>query len=161
MTDIYSFLDDNGITYERFDHPAVFTCEEAEKLCPKMPGVSVKNLFLRDKNGKRHFYVAIPTDKNIDLAMLKDALGVSKLSFGSPDRLQKYLGLTPGSVTLLGLMNDRDKAVEVVIDETLWGKTMQCHPLVNTATLAISAEGIEQFLKVTGHKYVLITIPSR
>lgn len=159
--DIYSFLETNGIAYERFDHPAVFTCEESDKLEVDMPGVPTKNLFLRDNSGLRHFLVMVRHEKRVDLAQLKDVLGLSKLSFASPERLQKYLGVEPGSVTLLGLVNDAEKAVEVVIDEVLWEEALQCHPLVNTATLVISAQGIQRFLELTGHKPKVLTVPQR
>lgn len=161
MPDIYQFLATNQITYQRFDHPAVFTCEEAEKLCPDMPGTSIKNLFLRDKDGKRHFLVVVGYEKKVDLKGLKNLLGTAGLSFASAERLKQYLGVEPGSVTLLGLINDHDHAIEVLIDEKLWGQTFQCHPLVNTATLVIPADGIEKFLKVTGHNYQIINIPER
>lgn len=161
MTDIYQFLKEHNITYQRFDHPPVFTCEEAERLCPDMPGVPIKNLFLRDKDGKRHFLVIVGYDKNVDLKKLKDTLSISKLGFASEERLQKYLGVTAGAVTLLGLINDAEHTVEVIIDEKLWGNTLQCHPLVNTATLVIPPEGIKQFLEATGHDHRLITIQGR
>ena len=161
MSTICTFLDTHGIGYQRFEHPAVFTCEEAERLCPEMPGVGIKNLFLRDKDGKRHFLVVVGKDKNIDLKKLKELLGVSNLSFASAERLQKYLGLTPGSVTLLGVINDADGAVEVVIDQQLWGQALQCHPLINTATLVIEAEGVKRFLEQTKHWPKVMEIPGR
>lgn len=160
MTDIYQFLTTHSIPYQKFEHPAVFTCEEADKL-PSMPGEPTKNLFLRDKNGERHFLVVVGHDKSVDLAALKEVLGVSKLSFGSPDRLKKYLGVEPGSVTLLGLVSDFEHAVEVIIDENLAGQPLQCHPLVNTATLVIPAEGVERFFKATGHVYKVLDLPAR
>ena len=159
--DIYEFLKNYGISFERFDHPAVFTCEEAEKYCPEMPGASIKNLFLRDKNGLRHFLVVVGAKKNVDLKKLQQVLSVSKLSFGSPERMQKYLGVEPGSVTLLGLMNDGEHAVEVIIDAEVWGKPLQCHPLVNTATCVIQKEGLEKFFKATGHTFKVIHLPSK
>lgn len=161
MTDIYTFLDKHTISYQKFDHPAVFTCEEAERLCPVMPGVSLKNLFLRDKNGKRHFLVIVGYDKSTDLKGLKEMLGTAKLSFASPECLQEYLGVAPGSVSLLGLINDRMRAVEVIIDRKLWGQSFQCHPLVNTATLVVSHEGIKHFLEMTAHTYQIVEVPSR
>lgn len=162
MPDIYKFLGDNGIAFKKFEHPAVYTCEEAEHLCPEMPGVHTKNVFLRDKNGERHFLVIVDYDKSVDLKGLKEILGVSKLSFASPERLMKYLGVSPGSVSLLGLMNDSTHAVEVFFDERVWlGNAILCHPLVNTATLSIAHEGIESFLKATGHKYHVINVPGR
>ncbi|OGJ48135.1 aminoacyl-tRNA deacylase [Candidatus Peregrinibacteria bacterium RIFOXYB12_FULL_41_12] len=159
--DIYKFLADHGISYDKFDHPAVYTCEEAERLCPKMPGTPIKNLFLRDKDGKTHFFVAVGYEKSVDLKALKTVLGVDKLSFASPERLQKHLGVEPGSVSLLGLANDIDKSVQVFIDEKLWGQSFQCHPLVNTVTLVISNEGMSKFFQATGHKLNLINVPAR
>lgn len=161
MNDIYAFLKNNNITYERFDHPAVFTCEDAKELCPPMPGSSIKNLFLYDSKSEQHFLVVIGNDKRIDLKKLKDLLNASKLSFGSEERLKHYLGVEPGSVTILGLVNDTDHAVNVIFDLEIWGKPLQCHPLVNTATLVIQAQDIKRFLQVTGHQYRVIDIPGR
>lgn len=159
--DIFSFLDQHGISYERFDHPAVFTCDEAERLCPDMPGTSIKNLFLRDRSGAHHFLVSVGYGKNVDLKKLAEALGVSKLSFASPERLQRYLGVDPGSVTLLGLVHDRDHAVQVILDTALQGQVLQCHPLVNTQTLVISAEDLQRFFSATGHAARFLDVPGR
>lgn len=161
MTDIYKFLSENGIAYQRFDHPAVYTCEEAERLCPQMPGCGTKNLFLRDNAGKRHFLVVVDKEKSVDLNQLKNVIGVSKLSFASEERLQQHLGLTPGSVTLLGLVNDPSCAVELIIDEQIWNQPLQCHPLVNTATLVIEADGVKKFLERTGHEPRIVNVPVR
>ncbi|MBS1988694.1 prolyl-tRNA synthetase associated domain-containing protein [Candidatus Dependentiae bacterium] len=161
MNDIYAFLKDNNIAYERFDHPAVFTCEEAKELCPPMPGCSIKNLFLYDSRSGQHFLVVISEDKRIDLKKLKDLLNVSKLSFGSEERLKEYLGVEPGSVTILGLMNDTGHAVRVIFDQQIWGQPLQSHPLINTATLVIQPQDVEAFLKATGHSYEVIDIQSR
>jgi Ala-tRNA(Pro) deacylase len=159
--DIYKFLEDNKIFFQRFDHPAVYTCEEAERLCPPMPGVPLKNLFLRDGKGEKHFLVIVGYEKSADLKALKDLLGVSKLGFASAERLQKYLGVEPGSVTVLGLINDTEHAVEVFIDKSLWGQDFQAHPLVNIATLVINNEGIKKFFEATGHEYKIIDVPGR
>lgn len=160
MFDIYKFLERNKIEYQRFDHPAVFTCEEVERLCPVMPGIGTKNLFLRDKDGKKHFLVVINKNKSLDLKKFKEVLGVSKLSFASEERLLKHLGLTPGSVTLLGVVNDHDRAVEVIIDKEIFDKPLQCHPLVNTATLVIEPAGINQFLELTKHQARVLDLPA-
>ncbi|MFH1670290.1 MAG: prolyl-tRNA synthetase associated domain-containing protein [Patescibacteria group bacterium] len=162
MSDIEPFLTSNGITFERFEHPAVFTCEEAERLVPDMPGSHTKNLFLRDKKGKRNILVVVGFEKNVDLKALKTVLSVDKLSFASPERLKKYLGVDPGAVSLLGLVNDTDCSVEVIFDEKVWNAdAIQAHPLVNTATLVISHDGIEKFLKATGHECKVIDVPER
>lgn len=161
MNDIYAFLKNNNITYERFDHAAVFTCEDAKELCPPMPGSSIKNLFLYDSKSDQHFLVVIGNDKRIDLKKLKNLLNASKLSFGSEERLKHYLGVEPGSVTILGLVNDTNHAVNVIFDQQIWGQPLQSHPLVNTATLVIQQQDIERFLQVTGHQYRVIDIPGR
>jgi len=162
MEDIGSFLRQQGISYQAFEHPAVFTCEEAERLCPPMPGAHTKNLFLRDRKGARHFLVVVGYDKAVDLKALTKVIGTDKLSFASPERLMTYLGVIPGAATILGLITDREHQVEVFIDEDLWkAEALQCHPLVNTATWVISRDGIERFLAATGHAFTVITVPVR
>jgi len=163
MSDIFQFLDKNSINYECEKHAAVFTCDDANEAFPDdSRGVRSKNLFLRDKNGKRHFLVVLDFQKSVDLKELSNALGVSKLSFGSPERLKKHLGVEPGSVSLMGLMNDADHNVEVVIDEYAWNaKAILCHPLVNTATLVIPHSDIEKFLEATGHDAKVIAVPGQ
>jgi Ala-tRNA(Pro) deacylase len=160
MTDIFAFLDAHGITYQRCDHPAVFTVADVVRLVPPLPGAHTKNLFLRDKKGRRHVLVVVGSDKQVNLKALSGALGIDNLSFGSPERLRKYLGIEPGSVSLLGLVNDVGRAVEVFIDQPLWqAAALHCHPLVNTATLVIPREGVERFLQATGHAYRLVDVP--
>ena len=160
MADIYELLDSIDVSYERFDHPAVFTVNEAKLLSPEMDGASTKNLFLRDKKGNRHFLVTVPQDKQVDLKELSSILEASRLSFASPDRLNKYLGIEPGSVSILALVNDPKKTVEVFVDNELWNsETILCHPLVNTSTLAIPRHGMEQFLEKTGHTLRLVEVP--
>ena len=160
MTDIYKFLDSINVSYERFDHPAVYTVSEAKKLSPEMDGASTKNLFLRDKKGIRHFLVVVPQDKQVDLKELSSILEASRLSFASPDRMKRYLGIEPGSVSILALLNDPEKTVEVFVDNELWNaEIILCHPLVNTSTLAITRDGIKQFLEKTGHNLMLVEIP--
>lgn len=162
MTDIYQFLDHHGVRYQRCDHPAVFTVAEAARLVPPLPAAHTKNLFLRDKKGTRHFLVVVPAEKRVDLSALPGTLGSTKLSLGSPERLRDHLGIEPGSVSLLGLFNDPKHTVEVFIDRELWqADAFQCHPLVNTATLVISRDGIERFLAATGHNYKLVEVPGQ
>jgi Ala-tRNA(Pro) deacylase len=162
LLDIYEFLEENGIEYQRQDHPAVYTVEEGRRLVPPLPGAKTKNLFLRDRNGIRHFLVVVGYDKVVDLRALRGVLGVSKLGFASPERLQRYLGVDPGSVSILGVVHDTDGEVEVVMDENLWAaEALQCHPLVNTSTLVITRAGIQRFLDLTGHRVRVIDVPSR
>jgi Ala-tRNA(Pro) deacylase len=162
MMDIYQFLADHDIEYERHDHPPVFTCEEALRLVPPLPAAKTKNLFLRDRKGRRHFLVAVGYEKVVDLKALASLLGVSKLGFASAERLQRYLGVDPGSVSILGVVNDVNEEVEVIVDQDLWGaKAFQCHPLVNTSTLVISRDHIQRFLEATGHRVRVLDVPSK
>jgi len=162
MANIYEFLNQHGIAYERFDHQAVFTVEESRRLLPTMPGADTKNLFLRDKKGKRHLLVIVPHAKAVDLKELAKVIGVNRLSFGSPERLAKYLGINPGSVSLLALLNDSVKKVEVYLDGVLdRAHALRCHPLINTSTLVISRPGIDLFLKGTGHSLNIVAIPEK
>lgn len=159
--DLERFLQQHGIAPARHEHPAVMTVEESERLVPKLPGAKTKNLFLRDKKGKRHFLVTAPHDLAVDLEALGAALGAGRLSFASPERLAKFLGLTPGAVSLLGLVNDEARAVEFVIDRRLWeSEAVHAHPLVNTATMVVAHADLERFLAVTGHAPRVIDIPA-
>lgn len=160
--DIYEFLNRHAIAYKRFDHEAVYTCEQAERL--GLPGSSAKtkNLFMRDRKGRRHVLVSVMADKTVDVKALEGLLGMKGLSFASPERLMKHLGLTPGSVTILGVLNDTRSQVEVIVDEDLWNcSSMQCHPLVNTSTLILSLDDIRRFLELRGHTARIIRVPCR
>ena len=160
MTDIYEFLDANNVSYERHDHQAVFTVEESKILSPELNGASTKNLFLRDKKGIRHFLVTVLEDKKVDLKALSYVLDSSRLSFASPERLKKHLGIEPGSVSLLALMKDSENNVEVFIDKEIWeDEAILCHPLVNTSTLVVPHKDMKSFLEKTGHGVRLIEVP--
>jgi Ala-tRNA(Pro) deacylase len=160
--DLFSFLHEQGIAYQRCDHPPVFTCGEANELVPPLSGAKTKNLFLRDGKGRRHFLVSLGQEKIVDLKGLAAVLGLSKLGFASARRLDRYLGLTPGAVSILGVLNDPDQRVELLVDRELWeADAFQCHPLVNTSTLVIQKPDMERFLVLTGHPPGIIDVPER
>lgn len=160
--DIYNFLDSHGIAYERHDHPPVFTCDDVNRLVPSLPGCKTKNLFICDNKGKQHFLVTVPDEKSVDLKSLGEALAVKKLRFASADRLQTHLNLEPGAVTILGVMNDLAGSVNVVVDKAIWdADALQCHPLVNTATLVIPLDHLRRFLDATGHAATVMDVPAR
>ena len=162
MSDVYQFLADYHIEYKHHDHPAVFTVADVERLVPPLPAAKTKNLFLRDKKGKRHFLVVVPAQKRVDIKALGAAIGAGRLSFGSPDRLKRYLGVDPGSVTILALIRDSDHAVEVVFDKSLGReKTFQVHPLVNTSTLVISRDNLLRFLDAVGYEVQSLDVPAQ
>ena len=162
LMDITTFLAHHGIAAQRFEHPPVMTVEESERLVPRLPGAKTKNLFLRDKKGARHFLVTVPHDRAVDLIALGTQLGAGRLGFASAERLMKYLGITPGSVSLLALVNDTAHAVEFVIDRRLWdADAVHAHPLVNDATMVIPHAELERFLAATDHSVRIIEVADR
>ena len=146
-------LDALGIRYERYSHPPVFTSDEAREHWAKIPATPVKNLFLRNKKGDRHYLVILEIGKEANLKHLVKVIGDDRLSFGSPERLMSNLGLTPGSVSPFGLLNDARHAVIVVLDEDLRrAERLILHPNINTASLTISLEDFERFLASRGNR---------
>lgn len=153
MKDIYKILQDLKIQYEKYDHPTVYTVEEAAQYDIGINAGKSKNLFLRNAKGDTHYLVVMESVKRLDLKKLALLINESKLSFASHERLMKYLGLAPGSVSPFGLINDVDKSVRVIIDEDLFiHKKLAYHPNINTATLVITTEDFKKFLELTGNK---------
>ena len=147
------FLDTHGFVYQRIEHPAVFTCAEAELHRPAQPAVSTKNLFLCDKKARRFFLAVTACEKTVKLDSLAKQLGVANVRFASEENLMRLLGVTRGSVTMMGLANDVEHVVELWIDAEIWqSEYFLSHPLVNTATLILSKAELERFFALTGHK---------
>jgi len=156
---VYAALDALGIAYQRFEHPPVFTSEEADIHWRDLPGVPCKNLFLRNKKGNHHYLVILEISKKADLREIVRFVNDDRLSFGSPDRLMAELGLTPGSVSPFGLINDSDGSVVVLVDEDLRGaEGLIFHPNINTASVVVSWEGLERFLKTRSNPVRYIRI---
>jgi Ala-tRNA(Pro) deacylase len=157
---LYAHLGTLGIAYTRVDHPAVFTCEESERVVPPLPGARTKNLFLRDKKGRRHLLVVAAQDKRVDLRALGDRIDAKGLMLASDERLAKYLGVSPGAVSILALINDTACEVELVVDADVWSAdAVLAHPLVNTATLVIPHGELQRFLQVLRHEPNVIELP--
>lgn len=156
---IYKILDDLGISYKKFQHPAVFNCEQAHLLALDIDGAATKNLFIKNKKGNRHFLIIMVDDKTIDFKRLSQILDVSSLSFASSNRLDKYLGTSAGSVSLLDIIKDTQGAVELIIDKSIFNyPSIQCHPFTNTATLEIPIMGIQQLLEHYQRPYTEIEL---
>ncbi|MFZ2053685.1 MAG: prolyl-tRNA synthetase associated domain-containing protein [Candidatus Aminicenantales bacterium] len=150
---VYEVLDSLGIPYTRHKHPPVFTVEQAERHWTNITGAHCKNLFLRNKKGNRHYLVILPIIKQADLRELNARLNEDRLSFGSPGRLRKYLGLEPGSVSPFGLIHDSRKEVIVIIDQDLKrAERVNFHPNINTVTVGIDTTDFERFLGWTGNE---------
>lgn len=150
--DLFRRLDELGIAVETHAHQPVFTVAEGPELRERIPGGHTKNLFLRDKK-KRIWLVVAEQDRAVDLKALRRTLGASgSLSFGDPDLLFEVLGVTPGSVTAFGMINDSAGRVSVVIDAGLMRhEVWNAHPLTNDATTSIRREDMLRFLDASGH----------
>lgn len=152
-------LDRLGITWERFEHPPVFTLEESSRYWSDRGGAHCKNLFIRNYRGSHHYLVIIRGEKKVDLKQLTRSLGEDRLSFASPDRLKRLLGLEAGAVSPFGLVNDLKKEVTVVVDRDLLTETeFNFHPNVNTATVKISRDDFLRFLQWSGQKVIYLEI---
>ena len=144
---VFEALDRLGITYDTYEHPAVFTSEDADLHWSGIGGTPVKNLFLRNKKGDREYLVILGIEKRADLRELVKIIGDDRFSFGSAERLMHTLGLTPGSVSPFGLLNEHSQKVQVVVDADLRGaERLIFHPNINTASVTISFADLERFL---------------
>lgn len=152
-------LNELNIDYEIINHPPVYTIEEVINLNLEEKGEIVKNLFLKNSNGKTHYLVVLKGNKKADLKAIKSQINSSALSFASEERLMKYLGLQKGAVTPLGVINDEDSCVKVVIDNDLKNeKIIGVHPNVNTATIWIAYEDLEIFIKESNNEILYVNI---
>ena len=149
-----------GIEAPPVRHPPVFTVEEAKQFRGEIEGCHTKSLFLRNKKGEM-WLVSCAEDQAVDLKSLGQLLGAGRLSFGSADRLMKYLGLTPGAVSPFGVINDKGRAVQVVLDEKMLEREpLNFHPLDNSMTSSISRDGLIQFLEAENHPPVIVSLGS-
>lgn len=152
-------LADLGIETKVHRHPPVFTVEESQARRGDMPGGHIKNLFLRNKKGDRMWLVVVEETRRMDLKALAPMIGADKLSFGSPDRLMTYLGVLPGSVTPLALINDKAHQVQPVLDRALLSMDpLHCHPLTNDMTLSLAPSGLLRFIEACGHKPIYLDL---
>jgi Ala-tRNA(Pro) deacylase len=152
-------LDTLGIAYERYEHPPVATAEEGERYWAGIQATHSKNLFLRNQKGDRHYLLIVRHSTRVDLKRVATQIGDGKLSFASPERLLKYLGVTPGSVSPFGLINDVDRAVRLFLDRDLeTAARVSFHPNINTVTVALAREDFLRFLAHTGHRIQYVDV---
>ncbi|MFO1060290.1 MAG: prolyl-tRNA synthetase associated domain-containing protein [Dongiaceae bacterium] len=157
--ELYEYLAGLGIDQRTVEHPPVFTVEEAKALRGSLPGGHVKNLFLRNKKGAMWLVVA-EEDRPIDLKALGEAIGAGRVSFGSPERLMAHLGVIPGAVTPLALVNDRERLVQPVIDEGLLAhELVNVHPLRNDRTTTITTRDLLRFVAALGYEARVMGLP--
>lgn len=149
---LFKYLEELGISTKTVEHAAVFTVAESDQLHRDLPGGHTKNLFLKDPKGQL-FLVVAESHAMIDMKQFHKHIGSARLSFGKPDLLEQTLGVTPGSVTAFSVINDTEARVSVIIDEQLMTfETINCHPMINTATTAIQTSDLLSFMRATGHE---------
>lgn len=153
----YDLLDRLGIPYERVDHKPLATIDACENV-DRILGVDIcKNLFLCNRQETDFYLLMLPGDKVFKTKDLSHQLGVARLSFAKPEYMEQFLDITPGAVSVMGLMNDRDKRVQLVIDRAVLQDTyVACHPCVNTSSIKLTVKDLmEKFLPEVGHEAVI------
>jgi Ala-tRNA(Pro) deacylase len=158
--DLFAFLDRLGIAHRTIEHQPLATVEAAMAIWGGLPGGFAKNLFVKDKKS-RLFLISLRKDAALDIKHVQAAIGASgRVSFCSAEQLMQHLGILPGSVTPFGVINDTEGAVTVVLEKALMAlDPVHFHPLENTATTAVSSDGLLTFLRATGHEPLVVDLP--
>ena len=154
----YDFLDGLGIAYVRTDHDAALTMDDCAAVDAVLGVLMCKNLFLCNRQKTNFYLLLMPGDKKFKTKELTKQINSARLSFAGPEEMLEYLDIEPGAVSVMGLMNDKEKQVQLLIDEdVLEGEYIGCHPCVNTSSLKMkTADIIEKFLPATGHAYRVV-----
>ena len=156
----YDLLDKLGVSYQRIDHEAAMTMEACEAIDRVLDATICKNLLLCNRQCTSFYLLMIPGNKVFKTSELSKQIGSSRLSFASPEYMEKFLDITPGSVSVLGLMNDKENQVQLLIDEdVLKGEYFGCHPCINTSSLRLrTADLMERIIPALGHEPRLVTL---
>ena len=156
---VFSFLNEAGIPFRVTEHPAVYTMADMEALGLDRMGPIPKNLFVKDGKGKRHFIITACMDTQVDLKALSEKLDAKKLGLASAERLEKYLGVSAGCVSPLGVINDSENAVTVIFDSKLQGLAqLGVHPNVHDATLWLSFEDLLAAVRAAGNEAQILDL---
>ena len=160
---VYDFLDKLGIQYQRIDHEAAMTMEACEEIDRALGDNTTicKNLFLCNRQETDFYLLLMPGDKPFKTKDLSAQIHSARLSFAKPEYMEKYLDITPGSVSVLGLMNDSEKKVQLLIDEDVMKEPyFGCHPCINTSSLKFTTEDLMQkIIPALEHEPVTVTLP--
>lgn len=157
----YDLLDKLKIPYQRLDHTATYTIEACHDIDQRLGIEICKNLFLCNAQKTSFYLLMMPGGKKFRTAVLSKEIGSARLSFASPEYMEQFLDITPGSVSILGLMNDRENHVRLLIDEDVINghAYIGCHPCVNTSSLRIKTSDIlEKFLPAVDHSYTVVKL---
>lgn len=152
---IYMILQELGISYNEIEHEAVFTVEQAQSIKNKISGTGCKNLFLTDKKGK-YFLVILEENKRANIREIEKLTDTKHLSFANNEELKEILSLEQGSVTPLGIINDINNKVLMIIDRDLKNRKLLVHPNINTKTISINFADLVKFIEYEKHKYILM-----
>lgn len=157
--ELIAYLDGLGIAVTTVRHPALFTVAESQALRGQIPGAHTKNLFLKDKKDN-YFLLTVEEQAEVDLKRIHEKIGASsRVSFGKPEAMMEMLGVTPGAVTVFGLINDTQRRVKPVIaQELIESEIVNAHPLTNEATTSIPAPELLRFVESTGHQPLILKI---
>ena len=157
---VYAFLDSLEIEYNRVDHEPAMTMEACEEVDKALGAVMCKNLFLSNRQETVFYLLLIPGDKPFKTKDLSAQLGVARLSFGKAEFMEEYLDITPGSLSVLGLMNDKENKVQLLIDEDVWSSELiGCHPCVNTSSLSITVKDLKKkIIPALVHEPVIVKL---
>ena len=159
---VYDFLDSLGVRYKRIDHEEAMTMEACEEIDRTLgEGAAIcKNLFLCNRQETEFYLLLIPGEKPFKTKYLSAQIGSSRLSFGKPEYIEKFLDITPGSVSVLGLMNDQEKKVRLLIDEDVLTKPyFACHPCINTSSLRFDMKDLtEKIIPAMGHEPTIVNL---
>lgn len=156
--EIYKYLTDNGVKYEITEHKAVFNMEELGDVELPYPEWDAKNLFVRDDKKSNYYLITVRGEKRVNLKEFGKRNGLRKLSFASPEDLMYFMGLTPGSVTPLGLLNDKESRVRFFLDAEFTGHKIGVHPNDNTATVWLEFEDLVRLIKSHGNEVTITEI---
>ena len=158
---VYDLLDRLGIAYERTDHIEAMTMEDCLEIDRILEVIICKNLFLCNRQKTKFYLLMMPGDKPFKTKDLSSQIGSSRLSFADPQDMEKYLDITPGSVSVMGLMNDRDNHVQLIIDKPVaQSELLGCHPCVNTSSLRIKTwDVLDTFLPAVHHEAIIVDLP--
>ena len=158
---VYDMLDQLGITYHRVDHEEAMTMEDCLAVDEALGATICKNLMLCNRQNTVFYLLMIPGDKVFKTSVLSKEIGSSRLSFAKPEYMLEYLDITPGSVSVLGLMNDHDHHVELLMDaDVLKGEYFGCHPCINTSSLRIKTSDLmEKIIPAMDHPARIVTLP--
>ena len=157
----YDLLDSLGVEFQRIDHEAAMTMEACVEIDKVLDATICKNLLLCNRQNTAFYLLMIPGDKQFKTSILSKEIGSSRLSFAKPEYMEEYLDITPGSVSVLGLMNDHDHHVELLVDEdVLKGEYFGCHPCINTSSLRIKTKDLmEKIIPAMEHPARIVVLP--